>query len=329
MASFVPTALALAALLSFAAAPQAPAERTPAQREATESAPTALSAAQDDFARVAILGASLSAGSGLRKWLGFEGDLAPLFATLVVRPGAIETFADVLFFADPEQRGNELIAEARAFDPTLVVALDFLFWYAHGWMADEHRAARLERGLELLSSFDCPLVIADFPDISLALEGSATPMGGGPLVTAPMLPSPEARAALNERLLAWVTERRAGGADVVVVPFGHYLELLQRAEPIEIGADRWPGGDRAALLQSDLLHPTLEGAYIVLLITAEAMVAQSARFDAAAFRPDRAALEAALPAASAPWREAWEAEQQARAEQRAREREERRRERKR
>lgn len=279
------------------------------------------------FERVVILGASLSNGSGLRKWYGFPGDFAPLAATIIRRPAHFETFADTNFFAAPQRLGEQYSAQALEAEPTLLIALDFLFWYIHGTKSDERRKAGLEEGLARLAAFDCPLVVADLPNISMALQGQATPLGGGPLVTQSMLPEPELRQALNARLVAWADERRAAGKQVVIVPFNHFLALVERNQPFSVGEDQWPADVRNELLQSDLLHPTLEGGYIVSLLMAEAMVEQSELFSEDDFRWSMAELRSAFPAASTPWREAHEEQQRLDKEQRDREREERKRKR--
>ena len=320
--------LPCAALLGIAscASAAAPAPVAAAQRGAPAAgapAPAAAPAAREQaglYERVAVLGASLSDGSGLSRWTGFPCTLAPLLGALLREHGALASHSDVRFFARPHELGAGLAEAARAGRPTLVFAYDFLFWYAHGAMPEDQRMAGLERGLGELERFDCPLVIADLPDVHIALGGQMTRMGGGPLVTPEMLPEPETLARLNERLRAWARAR----GDVVVVPLARFHAEVSAGRAFRVGGAEWPAGSTGELLQSDLLHPTLEGVLALFAITAEALAAEGQPFAAGELRGELAELRAAWPAALSDARAAWEAEQAAEAARRAAGREERR-----
>ena len=50
--------------------------------------------------------------------------------------------------------------------PTMVVGVDFLFWFCckHDRLTEPHRLELCDRGLKLLESVPCPLIVGDIPD---------------------------------------------------------------------------------------------------------------------------------------------------------------------
>ena len=222
--------------------------------------------------RVVVLGASGSAGFGV------SGSMADaLRATFVDDPGSLRDESSSLFFLDPLANGANAVERARAADPTLVVAADFLFWFAYGLVnaegkplaSDEERPALFEKGLALLAEFTCPVVVGDLPDCSRAI---------GTMLLEAQVPAPATLAALNARLAEWAKER----PKVVVLPLAASVErLFAAASParasarrspdgeaapaeLELGGWTYPAREAAALLfQPDELHPTLEGLALI------------------------------------------------------------------
>ena len=76
------------------------------------------------FDRVAVLGASVSAG------LAAPPVAASIKAGLPADAAVLDV-ASVLFFQDPFANGRAQVDAALAHRPTVVVALDFLFWFAY------------------------------------------------------------------------------------------------------------------------------------------------------------------------------------------------------
>jgi hypothetical protein len=219
--------------------------------------------------RVAVLGASVSGGYGLAAELEAEVDVGTILeCALRAKPESCLVAARQYFFMDPGKHGRQLLDLVEESRPTLVVALDYLFWFPFGPEPSEAaRLAELETGLKLLGELECPLVVGDFPDISQALEGEG-PLGG-PLVTLELLASPETIEALNARLRAWAKER----GNVAVVPMSDFLSRLRREEAVTVRSIQWPAYSMPTVLQKDLLHPTLEGSIALTLLALDALVA--------------------------------------------------------
>src|SRR5438093_9364837 len=95
---------------------------------APQQASAALPPAHENrLERVVVLGASMAAGFGAERTFGeaFEASLR----------GPHEPVLDLgneLFFSSPNSIGAHEVETALAAEPTLVVALDFLFWFGYG-----------------------------------------------------------------------------------------------------------------------------------------------------------------------------------------------------
>ncbi|MDG2291481.1 MAG: hypothetical protein P8L37_02400 [Phycisphaerales bacterium] len=212
--------------------------------------------------RIAVIGASVSWGYGTHVPLQRERythrelvNLADVLeATLVDEYDLAHHQADLLFFRSPMTSGPMLAQGAHAAAPTIVIGLDYLFWYGYGHAGVEgekhtgtdSRLALLEEGLATLEAFNCPVVISDFPDMSPAI---------GRVLRASQVPSPETLTALNERLHVWATEHD----NIIVIPLAALTSRLQRNEGFDIEEINYPAGSTSALLQADALHPTTEG----------------------------------------------------------------------
>lgn len=222
------------------------------------------------FQRVVVVGASVSDGYGLQPELKAEVGLGEVLDCMLLgqrRPTL--NLGDAWLFQDPESRGADLVEEALSAEPTMVLAVDFLFWfgYSASWVRDKDRPAHLARGLALLERFECPLVVGDFPDVSLALGGEGP--FGGPLLIESMVPTAEELAALNARLHEWAGRRE----HVVILPVSEFVRRATTGETIAVRGNRWEGGTDG-LLQKDLLHPRSEGAIGLLVMTLDRLVAE-------------------------------------------------------
>lgn len=260
--------LALPLLLAFAPAPAAVQEPAPA-------APAA-----PPLAKVAFVGASVSAGAWNSKELEISKDVGlGRFLEAAARPlpgpapeGAatlgVLDLGNLYFFSDPRANGRTQLARVAKEEPTALVAVDFLFWYAFGERSrdDPRRVRGLEEGLAALEAYEGPLVVGDLPNIDHALEGKG-PLGG-PLVHRGMFPSEGERAEMNARIRAWAQER----GNTAVVPVAGLVETMLGGGPIEVRGGRWERGDVAEALQPDRLHPTVLGTSWTALHVADALV---------------------------------------------------------
>ncbi len=208
-------------------------------------------------AHVAVVGASVSAGFA-----------APRLAAAFEAAGAevVTDAADLAMFIDPLARGRAQVAQVTAAAPTLVVALDFLFWFAYQVDQPAGRRASLERGLALLAPITAPLAVGELPDMRTAHPRLITPAA---------VPTPAELAAMNARIRAWAAAR----PDTVVVPLHAWIAPLAAGGEIELS----PGEVVPAheLVFVDGLHANALGLWYLLdrldhLLTAELGLAPDA-----------------------------------------------------
>ncbi len=222
--------------------------------------------------RVVVVGASGSAGFGIEKNLADALD-----ATISAAHEPVRCIANTLFFVDVLGQGPMQIERAREAKPTLLVAVDFLFWFGYGFSnaeekplaSEEERLALLEQGLALLEGFSCPVVVGDFPDCSRSI---------GKMLFESQVPEPATLAALNARLAGWAESRR----NVVILPLARSVERLFAAgnagtatdgsAALEIAGWAYPAGAAELLFQPDQLHPTLEGLALIAHLVARELV---------------------------------------------------------
>jgi len=228
---------------------------------ATAANATAANAPCELTRRVLAIGASATAG------FGTSADLARAFQACLPEPSEhAGALGSQWFFLRPLTSGTEQVQSALAAEPTLVLAIDFLFWFGYGALdadgaplADEDgRLALLERGLALLEPVRCPLVIGDFPDMSAAVGKMLLPV---------QMPEQATLARLNARVAAWAAER----PHVRLVPLARLLGTLARGEALRVGALEYAAGETSALLQRDELHPTREGLIALAVLALEAL----------------------------------------------------------
>ena len=204
--------------------------------------------------QVAVIGASAS--DGFRLSVGLADALAALVGNERLE---FADFSASGMFLSPRGQGSRQVDQALALDPALVVAVDFLFWFGYGLVGDEaDRLELFEDGIALLESFDCPLVVARYSDMSPAI---------GRMLMPGQVPGEQTLAQLNRRLVAWAEER----GNVVVVPLDSLLDDMRSDRPITIGGHTWPAGSTQALLQDDQLHPTLEGELVLAQLVLDAL----------------------------------------------------------
>lgn len=300
-------------LVLLAAASQDPAPAPPAT---PETPPGVLE-------RVAFVGASLTDGFGLSTELDAPMKLAQLFALALPESEELHVhdLGDSSFFSDPLGVGRRAQERAQELEPTLVVAADFLFWYAYGYQNGcDPRAARLQEGLDRLAAFECPVVVGDLPNMSAALKGTSPMTGGRPLLAREQIPSARCLAVLNARVRAWADER----PNVHVFPLSRFAAAVHEEGVLELRGNRYDEARKATLLQEDLLHPTTRGAVAAVLSVLDTLAAAGV-VDAEAVRWDAEALERAVWDATAEKREE-KARRAAKREERRRRREAKKRE---
>lgn len=230
-----------------------------AQQPSGSTVPVAPVVAEEPAPRftVAIVGASVSAGFVDSVLAGGSADNETVPLVRVVKPwleeldAAVVSRADLAMFLDPAGRGRKQVDNALKSQPSLVVGIDFLFWFGYGNVPKDAleragseakaRLALLETGLSLLGRFECPLVVGDFPDMSGASQR---------MLRASQVPGAATRGELNARVQQWVSGR-PNVRLVGLAPMVTQMKLEGVALPLEAGELRVPPG---GLLQGDRLH---------------------------------------------------------------------------
>jgi len=258
-----------ALLLTLALTPLS-AGQTPEAGATTPETPATLEA-PPVLQRVFCLGASASGGYGWNIELKTRAKVGLLLDQMLVgeRPASTDLGSSMLFQA-PERMGASQIDAALEGDASLVVGIDFLFWFAYTprreRSATVSRLDRLEEGLAQLDRLDCPVVVGDIPDMRVALTGEG--FMGQPLLQPYMVPASEDFPVLNARVREWAADRE----DTVVVPMHEFVRRAIEGEVLEVRGNRWDAKKIREFLQADMLHPTVEGAFGLLTLALDELV---------------------------------------------------------
>ena len=219
----------------------------------------AASAAESPWSRVIVIGASASGGFVLAEpFGGTETTQCKLHyyldAAIAAKHAPVKNFGTTMFFLSPDALAAQQIESATNSKPTLVVAVDFLFWFCYGnESTDAERAQHLEAGLKLLDHIHCPLLVGDIPDAS-----SATNSG---IIVPDQIPSGTALRAANTRLKQWAASHH----QVTIVPLAEFMRRVKADEAIQLHTSTLPAGKTRALMQADGLHPNARGAAVLSL----------------------------------------------------------------
>jgi len=210
------------------------------------------------WARIVMIGASASAGFTESEPLGGPTTLQLrlnryLDAALVTSHEPVRNFSSAMFFMQPEGQGQTQSERALQSNPSLLIALDFLFWFCYGdGPTDKDRLQRFEQGLKLLEPFQCPLIVGDLPDASAAAER---------MLTADEIPSPAALSAANRRLKEWASARK----QTAIIPLSAFMRNAMANKPLTVHGHTLAEGKTRVLLQDDKLHPSPVGCAVLAL----------------------------------------------------------------
>ncbi len=231
------------------------------------------------WARMVIIGASVSRGFTASE--PFGGPKSKEYALDRYLSAAVraphhppQNLANALFFVMPDDMGHEQIRQAMTNRPTLVIGIDFLFWFCYGrGQTDRDRQAHFEKGLRFLEAVNCPLIVGDIPDASAAVNRMLSP---------DEIPSPEVRESANRRLKDWAAQRK----QVTVVPLADFMRAVAANKS-------WTGhdftlarGTTRSLLQDDRLHPSQRGCAVLAVSILDAFLAGRSGLDAGQVRWD-------------------------------------------
>ncbi len=239
------------------------------------------------WARIVIVGASVSHGFTESATGPKTEDYALdryLNAALLAPHEPARNLATELFFMIPDASGNTQVRQAMTNHPSLVVGIDFLFWFCYGDAnTSQDRLAHFEKGLKLLEAVDCPLILGDIPDASAATNGMLSP---------DQVPGTNVLVAANRRLKEWAAQHK----QVTVVPLAQFMRAVCANDAITVHGQTLARGTTRALLQEDRLHTSTRGCAVLAVSILDAFLAGHPASDATQVRwdPDKV-LQAAGP----------------------------------
>jgi hypothetical protein len=222
--------------------------------------------------RIVVIGASASAGFVLEEPLGGTNTTNCklrfyLDAAIATPHPPLRDYSTALMFLNPDTFSQQQIAAVVAAKPTLVIAVDFLFWSCYGdGYSDAGRLRHFDEGLKLLEKIPCPLVVGDIPDAS-----SATNTG---IISADQVADAAVRAEANARLKKWAASR----PQVAVVPLAKFMSDISGNKAVTIHGLTFPAGKTRMFIQDDRLHPTPPGAALLALGILDALVTKDHNF---------------------------------------------------
>ncbi len=236
------------------------------------------------LARVGVIGASMTDGLLLPLEVDCMVTLEDVVRAACVDPArATVRRSSALLFRDPTRHGTREVDAVAATKPTLVIALDFLFWFGYGnrWRGESERLAALETGLSLIARFECPVIVGDFPDMHDAINGIS--ITGGPIINMRQIPDAATLDKLNARLAAWTKDH----PNVHVLPLARLAREIRDGREIRLRSNVWPSGGTSELIGPDRLHPTLDGTISLVLHALDQLTREDPRFSDDAFVWDK------------------------------------------
>jgi hypothetical protein len=196
-----------------------------------------------DMTRIAIVGASVSAGFG-------GAPFGEAFQAAAKR-SVVESAANLFMFRDPIHESRIQIDKVLAFKATSVIAIDFLFWDLYGSSDPAWRQDALTKGLAQLERARASgawIVVGDIPHVVTAAEW---------MLPRSQVPDAASLGSANALIEAWAKRER-----VVFVPFAAWAAPLANNEIVEIA----PGEkvEARSLVAPDGLHANALGTWFLL-----------------------------------------------------------------
>ncbi len=272
--SWITAACAAVALLAFHSAAWGGAVPEPPTPPDIYSAPTV-----PLFQRVVVLGASVTAGFDSTQPFGGPKTIQLRFANFVEGALAsphepVMTEANVLLFTRTADIMDRQITATLVAKPSLVIAVDALFWFCYGAnMNAEQRVALFDAGLHQLERIDAPMVVGDIPDASKAVGG---------MLDKNEVPDAKTIARCNERLKAWARSRK----NVTLVSLSRIMAGAQANDALTVAGLSWEKGKSHDLLQGDELHPSTHGLAALAIASLDAAATANPPVPPASWRRD-------------------------------------------
>ena len=124
--------------------------------------------------------------------------------------------------------------------------------------SEQERLERFEKGLTLLESIQCPIVVGDIPDASAAIKTG--------MLRVEQVPTAKTISSSNQRLKEWAKKR----PQVAILSISDFLRSALANQPLTVHKLTIPQGKTRALLQNDLLHTTSRGCAALALAILDA-----------------------------------------------------------
>lgn len=246
--------------------PSGAASASEATATAAASDPTVAPRASADtiFSRAVVIGASASDGFGLsvrengaKPGDGVSVSLADILRVALNGRHTVEAYSSSMVFVNPGPILSGEMDRALRQSPSIILGIDFLFWYVYGTVdataeamrTPEQRLANLERGLaqaDRALSRGIPVIVGDIPDMKAAI---------GKMLSRAQVPDHATLDAVNSRIREWAQSRP--GARV----FGLRESVMSIATngSMRAGGTEWSVDDHGPLLLRDELHPSFTG----------------------------------------------------------------------
>lgn len=240
--------------------------------DAISTSPATMTETDSLWTRIVMIGASASAGFTVAEPFGGSNTLKyklSYYVDAAIKPPhlLVTNLANAMFFLMPDGAGRMQISKALALQPTLMIGVDFPFWFCYGsGRTVAEQLQHFEEGLNILDAVKCPLVLGDIPNASYATNTG--------ILSPTQVPSGEALAAANARLKEWAAHR----TNVVVVPLAHFMSTVMANAELDVHGLKLPAGKSRAILQEDQLHPNARGAAVLALGILDALTAKLPKF---------------------------------------------------
>ena len=194
---------------------------------------------------ISVVGASVSAG------FGNQSNLTQVLTAALRGPCRVDNRATELFFTRPAWCGNRLLQPVHRDPPDLVIALDYLFWFAYGKRSPAARRRLLDTGLKQLAHLPCPVIAGDLPA-----------MPPGLLLHQNMIPAAAELKQLNRTIHHWARKQ----LHVTLVPLADTMAALRAGRPLRINGKPRLLPDHK-IFCFDKLHLTRPGLVILSAVT--------------------------------------------------------------
>jgi len=226
------------------------------------------------WTRPVIIGASLSDGFHhseighiFKKPKSDRLSLEKYFEKAILAPhGKITNFGSSALFLAVDASAKNQINRASKKMPTLIIAPDFLFWFVYGKPSMRGEGLEklpfadfLERGLQYLDQFRCPIALGDIPDCRQLLGG---------ILDKKQYERTDSIKKVNSRIKEWAAQK----PNVTLIPIASFFETVSQNKKITLlGKTIKAGKTYKTLLQQDGLHPTERGSAAITLLLLETL----------------------------------------------------------